>query len=112
MVWLSISFSICLILISDLQKCSGTRPACQECNDMDRVHECRYDVRKSRTQMLREKLSSLEAKLRELEGATPQEMSPLIFSDSSGGGENYIVSHAMHHRLYVVHKTIISKRSN
>ena len=57
------------ILIPSSQKCTGTRPVCEQCTQMKRTHECQYDdtSKKSRTQILREKVAVLEAKLRDLE---------------------------------------------
>ncbi|KAF9559557.1 hypothetical protein CPC08DRAFT_807219 [Agrocybe pediades] len=68
--------SACLSCRRRKLRCDGARPICHQCNTMRRGHECSYDdsARKSRTQALREKLSALEAKVRELEsgpGATP-----------------------------------------
>lgn len=62
-------------------KCDGLRPVCQQCTKMKRPDECQYDdsKRKSRTQMLREKLSALEERVRELEsesGSSNYEGSP------------------------------------
>ena len=87
---------------------------------MKRIHECKYDdsSRKSRTQLLREKMALLEAKLRELEGESPfssQVVSPLPLSDSSAttGSESSFetermvnLSPEMHNALYVLHKKI------
>ena len=89
---------------------------------MKRIHECRYDdsLKKSRTQLLREKMAALEAKLRDLESEsyTSQVMSPPSLSDSSGTSESSIeaesmvnLSVEMHNALYVVHKMQISIRS-
>ena len=82
---------------------------------MKRGNECKYDdsLKKSRTQLLREKVGVLEAKLRDLErdsSYTPQGMSPLSLSDSSGGGESLFepivsLSAEMHNSLYVDHKS-------
>jgi hypothetical protein len=82
---------------------------------MKRGLECKYDdsCKKSRTQLLREKVGILEAKLRDLEresSYTPQGMSPLSISDSSGCGESSLIddfvslSTEMHNSLYVLHK--------
>jgi hypothetical protein len=78
---------------------------------MKRGNECKYDdtSKKSRTQLLREKVGILEAKLRDLEresSYTPQAMSTQSLSDSSGGGEILIepivsLSAEMHDALYV-----------
>ncbi|CAK5279260.1 unnamed protein product [Mycena citricolor] len=50
-------------------KCDGTRPVCVQCVKMNREVECEYDDKKqkSRTQKLKDKLSQLEERLRELE---------------------------------------------
>ena len=83
---------------------------------MKRVHECRYDdnCRKSRTQLLREKLAALEAKLRELESESTYPshvVSPLSLSDSSATSDSSFemepmvnLSAEMHNALYVLHK--------
>ena len=81
---------------------------------MNRVHECKYDdsSKKSRTQILREKVGVLEAKLRELESEssyTPQGTSPLSLTGSSVGGDSFIepivnLSVEMHNALYVIHE--------
>lgn len=111
----SISSSAWSILISDLQKCSGTRPTCDMCNHYNRVHECQYDdsSKKSYTQILREKTSELEAKLRKLEGESSCTPQGTLFSDFP----NYLepdttLSDDIHNALYVDYKTIISIRSN
>jgi hypothetical protein len=90
---------------------------------MKRVHECRYDdsSKKSRTQLLREKVGILEARLRDLEngssysGTPPQGLSPppLSLTDSSAPSESFIepivaLSPEMHNILYAVHITIIN----
>ncbi|KAJ7184466.1 hypothetical protein C8R46DRAFT_1026374 [Mycena filopes] len=67
--------SACLCCRKRKLKCDGTRPVCNQCVKMNRDEECEYDDKKqkSRTQKLKEKLSLLEQRLRELEsesGAT------------------------------------------
>ena len=87
---------------------------------MKRVHECRYDDRfkKSRTQLLREKMAALEAKLRDLESDSAyssQVVSPLALSDSSATtgsdssfeNEPVNLSAEMHNTLYVFYKNIL-----
>ena len=78
---------------------------------MKRVHECKYDdsLKKSRTQLLREKVVVLEAKLRDLENESsysPQGMSPISLSDCSVDSLDYCpdpsLSADMHNTLYVV----------
>ena len=110
------SSSILPLLMSDLQKCTGTRPVCDQCSQMKRVHECKYDdsSKKSRTQLLREKVMVLEAKLRDLESEssyTPQGMSPLSLSDSSGDSLEHCpepsLSAEMHNTLYVAPENIL-----
>lgn len=75
--------SACLSCRRRKLKCTGTRPVCEQCSQMKRVHECKYDdsLKKSRTQLLREKLIVLEAKLRDLENGSSY--SPQALSDSS-----------------------------
>ncbi|KAF9453652.1 hypothetical protein P691DRAFT_658074 [Macrolepiota fuliginosa MF-IS2] len=65
--------SACLSCRCLFQRCNGDRPYCGPCVEHQRLHECVYDDhrRKSRTQLLREKVASLERKLAELE-ANPQ----------------------------------------
>ena len=87
---------------------------------MKRIHECRYDdtLKKSRTQILREKLAALEAKLRELEAeayASQQVVSPPSLSESSGSGDSSFDTEAvvnlsaeMHNTLYVVREKYTS----
>ncbi|KAJ7144900.1 hypothetical protein C8R43DRAFT_1013406 [Mycena crocata] len=78
--------SACLCCRKRKLKCDGTRPVCNQCVKMNRDEECEYDDKKqkSRTQKLKEKLSVLEQRLRELEsesaGASPSS------SDSSSLG--------------------------
>lgn len=69
------------------QKCDGTRPVCNQCVKMNRDDECEYDDKKqkSRTQKLKEKLSALEQRLRELESESGGATSPSS-SDSSSLG--------------------------
>ncbi|KAF8191549.1 hypothetical protein K438DRAFT_1830705 [Mycena galopus ATCC 62051] len=61
--------SACLCCRKRKLKCDGTRPVCTQCIKMNRDDECEYDDKKqkSRTQKLKEKLSVLEQRLRELE---------------------------------------------
>ncbi|KAF8162785.1 hypothetical protein B0H34DRAFT_692945 [Crassisporium funariophilum] len=61
--------SACLSCRRRKLRCDGARPVCHQCSSMRRGHECKFDdsCRKSRTQTLREKLFSLEAKVRQLE---------------------------------------------
>ncbi|KAJ7771493.1 hypothetical protein B0H16DRAFT_1305750 [Mycena metata] len=78
--------SACLCCRKRKLKCDGTRPVCNQCVKMNRDEECEYDDKKqkSRTQKLKEKLSALEQRLRELEsesGAT----SPSASESSSLG---------------------------
>ncbi|CAK5279243.1 unnamed protein product [Mycena citricolor] len=59
----------CLCCRKRKLKCDGTRPVCVQCVKMNREVECEYDDKKqkSRTQKLKDKLSQLEERLRELE---------------------------------------------
>ena len=82
---------------------------------MKRVHECQYDdhSKKSRTQLLREKMAALEAKLRDLENESAyssQVVTPLALSVSSATSESSFenepminLSAEMHNALYVFH---------
>lgn len=56
-------------LIFFIQRCDGVRPSCSQCVKAGREKFCDFDDRhrKSRTQILQEKLLSLEQKLRKLE---------------------------------------------
>ncbi|KAJ6500684.1 hypothetical protein C8R45DRAFT_1071233 [Mycena sanguinolenta] len=64
--------SACLCCRKRKLKCDGTRPVCTQCIKMNRDEECEYDDKKqkSRTQKLKEKLSVLEQRLRELESGS------------------------------------------
>ncbi|KAF7294639.1 adenylate kinase [Mycena indigotica] len=75
--------SACLSCRRRKLKCDGTRPICTQCTKMTR--ECEYDDKKqkSRTQKLKEKLSMLEQRLRELEAENGGAMSPDSGSDSN-----------------------------
>ncbi|KAF7298510.1 adenylate kinase [Mycena kentingensis (nom. inval.)] len=78
--------SACLCCRRRKLKCDGTRPNCTQCIKMNREAECEYDDKKqkSRTQKLKEKLSMLEHRLRELESENgANSMSPDSGSDSS-----------------------------
>jgi len=60
-------------------RCDGVRPSCSQCVKADRAESCDFDDRhrKSRTQILQEKLLSLEQKLRNLEDVPIQPIHPL-----------------------------------
>ncbi|KAJ6546863.1 hypothetical protein B0H19DRAFT_1379260 [Mycena capillaripes] len=79
--------SACLCCRKRKLKCDGTRPVCNQCIKMNRDDECEYDDKKqkSRTQKLKEKLSVLEQRLRELESESGSATSPSS-SDSSSLG--------------------------
>ncbi|KAJ7494467.1 hypothetical protein B0H11DRAFT_2004760 [Mycena galericulata] len=79
--------SACLCCRKRKLKCDGTRPVCNQCIKMNRDEECEYDDKKqkSRTQKLKEKLSVLEQRLRELESDCAGATSPSS-SDSSSLG--------------------------
>ncbi|KAJ7671013.1 hypothetical protein B0H17DRAFT_1085542 [Mycena rosella] len=79
--------SACLCCRKRKLKCDGTRPVCNQCIKMNRDEECEYDDKKqkSRTQKLKEKLSVLEQRLRELESESGDAMSP---SSSSSGSSS------------------------
>lgn len=71
---------------------------------MNRIHECKYDdlSKKSRTQILREKVCVLEAKLRELENESSLS-SVCILEDKMRDLESESsLSAEMHNTLYVV----------
>ncbi|KAJ7090422.1 hypothetical protein B0H15DRAFT_838560 [Mycena belliarum] len=79
--------SACLCCRKRKLKCDGTRPVCNQCIKMNRDEECEYDDKKhkSRTQKLKEKLSLLEQRLRELESESCEALSP---SNSSSGSSS------------------------
>ncbi|KAJ6497129.1 hypothetical protein C8R47DRAFT_1318088 [Mycena vitilis] len=79
--------SACLCCRKRKLKCDGTRPVCTQCIKMNRDDECEYDDKKqkSRTQKLKEKLSMLEQRLRELESESAGATSP---SSSSSGSSS------------------------
>lgn len=63
-------------------RCNGDRPYCGQCTEHQRLQECVYDDyrKKSRTQILRERVADLERKVAELE-ANPQVHRPPTFVD-------------------------------
>ncbi|KAJ7118890.1 hypothetical protein C8R44DRAFT_789556 [Mycena epipterygia] len=79
--------SACLCCRKRKLKCDGTRPVCTQCIKMNRDEECEYDDKKqkSRTQKLKEKLSVLEQRLRELESESGGATSPSSSESSSLG---------------------------
>ncbi|KAF7353766.1 adenylate kinase [Mycena venus] len=79
--------SACLCCRKRKLKCDGTRPVCNQCIKMNRDDECEYDDKKqkSRTQKLKEKLSILEQRLRELESESAGAASPSSSDASSLG---------------------------
>ena len=96
------------LIASLCQKCDGLRPVCQQCTKMKRPDECQYDdsKRKSRTQMLREKLSALEERVRELEsesgssnhGGSPSSLNSLQVSNEEAGDDRDPGSSIAHSR--------------
>ncbi|KAJ8083045.1 hypothetical protein PM082_008908 [Marasmius tenuissimus] len=66
-------------------KCDGRRPACSSCTRMSREDECRYEDKKqkNRTEKLREKLVTLETRLRELEGPAGGQATASAYGPSS-----------------------------
>ncbi|KAJ7778695.1 hypothetical protein DFH07DRAFT_795641 [Mycena maculata] len=80
--------SACLCCRKRKLKCDGTRPVCTQCIKMNRDDECEYDDKKqkSRTQKLKEKLSVLEQRLRELESECGASATSPSSSDSSSLG--------------------------
>ncbi|KAK7035854.1 adenylate kinase [Favolaschia claudopus] len=79
--------SACLCCRKRKLKCDGMRPVCTQCIKMNRDEECEYDDKKqkSRTQKLKEKLSLLEQRLRELESENTGATSPSSSDASSLG---------------------------
>ncbi len=61
-----------------LQRCDGAKPSCQQCVRAKKQDLCEYDdgKGKTRTQLLRETVSRLEARIKELE--TTELTSPSI----------------------------------
>ncbi|GJJ11872.1 hypothetical protein Clacol_006110 [Clathrus columnatus] len=66
--------SACLSCRKRKMKCDAGKPACAQCVKANRAVDCDYDdgKSKSRTQILQEKISTLETRLRELEGPAVQ----------------------------------------
>lgn len=62
--------SACLSCRKRKLKCSGSRPVCEQCSKANRAADCEFDdgKAKTRTQLLQEKISMLESRVRELEG--------------------------------------------
>ena len=60
------------------QRCDGAKPACQQCVRAKKADACEYDdgKGKTRTQLMRERISLLEARIKELE--SPEVTSPPI----------------------------------
>ncbi|KII89349.1 hypothetical protein PLICRDRAFT_41008 [Plicaturopsis crispa FD-325 SS-3] len=57
-------------------RCDGLRPSCTPCRKTHRQDDCEYDDRKSRTQMLQEKITLLESRIQELERQPSGSISP------------------------------------
>ncbi|KAI0730124.1 hypothetical protein C8Q72DRAFT_824207 [Fomitopsis betulina] len=64
----------CLCCRKRKMKCDGMRPICTQCLKANRGTDCQYHEKKhiSRTQLLQQKVSKLEARLRELESEQPE----------------------------------------
>ena len=60
------------------QKCDGVKPACQQCRKAKKPDQCEYDdgKGKTRTQILRENIQRLEARIKELED--PDHAAPAV----------------------------------
>jgi hypothetical protein len=60
------------------QRCDGAKPACQQCTRAKKPDACEYDdgKGKTRTQILRESITRLEQRIRELED--PEYTSPSV----------------------------------
>ena len=63
------------------QRCDGTKPACQQCQRAKKGDLCEYDdgKGKTRTQVLRENIAKLEARIRELEDPDRNDSSITLF---------------------------------
>ncbi|KAH0588841.1 hypothetical protein H2248_004636 [Termitomyces sp. 'cryptogamus'] len=68
----------CLRCRKRKMRCDGTKPACQQCVRAKKAEACEYDdgKGKTRTQLLREHIARLEARIRELED--PEYVSPAV----------------------------------
>lgn len=62
-------------------RCDGTKPACQQCQRAKKGDLCEYDdgKGKTRTQVLRENIAKLEARIRELEDPDRNDSSITLF---------------------------------
>lgn len=60
------------------QRCDGAKPACQQCTRAKKPEACEYDdgKGKTRTQILRESITRLEQRIKELED--PEYTSPSV----------------------------------
>lgn len=74
-------------LLTVLQRCDGSKPACQQCTRAKLPEGCHYDdgKGKTRTQLLRENIERLEQRIRELE-------------DSEHTSQSIILHDPHHHR--------------
>ncbi|KAG6897529.1 hypothetical protein C0992_000514 [Termitomyces sp. T32_za158] len=72
----------CLRCRKRKMRCDGTKPACQQCVRAKKGEGCEYDdgKGKTRTQLLREHIARLEARIRELED--PDYVSPAVVFSS------------------------------
>ncbi|KAI0032891.1 hypothetical protein K488DRAFT_48857 [Vararia minispora EC-137] len=74
----------CLRCRKRKMRCDGGKPACQQCQKAKKGSQCEYDdgKGKTRTQILRENVARLEARVRELEGnATERAASSVTLFD-------------------------------
>ncbi|TFY71620.1 hypothetical protein EVG20_g1379 [Dentipellis fragilis] len=69
------------------QRCDGTKPACQQCQRAKKGDLCEYDdgKGKTRTQLLRENIARLEARIKELEDPERTSSSVTLFDPHAFG---------------------------
>ncbi|THH14900.1 hypothetical protein EW146_g5492 [Bondarzewia mesenterica] len=76
-----LSRSLLCFLVLFEQRCDGSKPACQQCQRAKKGDLCEYDdgKGKTRTQVLRENIAKLEARIRELEDPERNDSSITLF---------------------------------
>ncbi|TFY82400.1 hypothetical protein EWM64_g1612 [Hericium alpestre] len=77
----------CLRCRKRKMRCDGTKPACQQCQRAKKGDLCEYDdgKGKTRTQVLRENIARLEARIKELEDPERTSSSVTLFDPHSFG---------------------------
>ncbi|KAG6899834.1 hypothetical protein C0993_006352 [Termitomyces sp. T159_Od127] len=93
-----------------IYRCDGTKPACQQCVRAKKAEGCEYDdgKGKTRTQLLREHIARLEARIRELED--PDYVSPTVAlydpHENSRSGSSSSFSSSGDTSLYTSHSPL------